>query len=63
MDGDGQQLRKRKYDKEQNADAPEYSKQIYATVDKENVPNYIYNITFNNCSEVNYQLPEKTRFA
>ena len=58
VDNDGQQLRKRKLDENSNKrQSPEERAKLSHDSNKENIPKVVYNISFNNCAKVNYQMP------
>ena len=58
----GEQLRKRTFESERGTETPGKTRKCRTSDDKENTHTNVYHITFNNCSEVNYQLPIKTKF-
>ena len=57
LDNDGEQLRKRTFESGRSTEINENTKKCRNYEGKENAPANVYNITFNHCSEVNYQLP------
>lgn len=62
LNDDGEQLRKRTFESGHSTEIHENTKKCRNKEDKENSTGNVYNITFNHCSEVNYQIPMKTKF-
>ena len=62
LNDDGEQLRKRTFESGRSTEISEKTRKCRTYEDKENAPGTVYNITFNYCSKVNYQLPIKSKF-
>ena len=62
LNEDGEQLRKRTFESGRSTEIHENTKKCRDKEDEENSTGNVYNITFNNCSEVNYQISIKTKF-